>query len=293
MGGSQSVINNITISPNITRNALRQDPGNHIPFKVKVGAEEKSLLLHYSNEECDYTNAITRIQFSFSERMAEGLEAAGFTKIEVNWNPSKDGSPIYMWYLQGKTPYDIPIVDLNFSCDAADDALLLQPLWERCSIDVDRDVGGNWFHLWMKRALRPFICDVTTSDNSASDAELFRQGYTRIDETTNRGAGGADVFIFYRQTPYPVALEEGLAIRDLQVSLNQEEEKTYKSQGYDRAPTNLNEGTAGPHVFLWYKKQITEPAASQSFKDQNQNLRFNQEPVPRNFNKLLGRNKRI
>ncbi|XP_015254740.1 PREDICTED: uncharacterized protein LOC107100679 [Cyprinodon variegatus] len=64
---------------------------------------------------------------------------------------------------------------------------------------------------------------------------------------------------------------------NLPVSVNQEEEKEYKSLRYDRVPTNLNEGTAGPDVFLWYKKEsskdpirmitlLVDPAAPRMFK---------------------------
>ncbi|MEQ2166284.1 hypothetical protein GOODEAATRI_026374 [Goodea atripinnis] len=215
-------------------------------YSASTGSKGNTIYLWYKTSEC---SAITRIQFSFTDKMKEGLVAEGYHKVDKNLNPGNHGSPIYLWFYKGSSQYDVPIVDLRLSSDAAEDARYVQPLWERLPCDLNRRAAGKWIYLWVKRETQTYICDIDATSDSALDANLFNQGYIRMDEDTNRGACGAYVFLWYRQTT-----DSQNAIKDLQVSITKEDKESYMNQNYDQVQTNLNEGTKGTPVYVWYKK---------------------------------------
>ena len=88
----------------------------------------------------------------------------------------------------------------------------------------------------------------------------YKKGYIRVDEDTNRDAGGTYVFIWYRQTTDPKR-----ALTDLNISTNDLEYQSLQQQGYTSVSVNLNEGTGGNQVYLWYKKDgVTKPIQAMS-----------------------------
>nr|XP_015815891.2 uncharacterized protein si:dkey-30j10.5 isoform X2 [Nothobranchius furzeri] len=210
---------------------------------------------------------ITDIDVSLNKDEETHLRKHGFLQIHTDLNSGADGAPIFLWYETSDCPaitriqfsfnhemssteYDIPIVELDFSAEAADDARKFQPLWERLACDLNRTAGGKWIYMWVKRQTQVYICDVTATAGFEEDANLFRQGYVRVDEDTNRGAGGPFIFLWYRQTT-----NIQRAIKDLQISIDAESVESYENQYYEKVPTNLNQGTGGGvPVFLWFKK---------------------------------------
>uniref|UniRef100_A0A1A8ITF5 Si:dkey-30j10.5 n=1 Tax=Nothobranchius kuhntae TaxID=321403 RepID=A0A1A8ITF5_NOTKU len=226
---------------------LRKHGFLQIHTDLNSGADGAPIFLWYKTSDCP---AITRIQFSFNHEMSKGLTTEGYHKIDKNLNNGNKGGPIYLWFFKGSTEYDIPIVELDFSAEAADDARKFQPLWERLACDLNRTAGGKWIYMWVKRQTQVYICDVTATTGFEADANLFRQGYVRVDEDTNRGAGGPFIFLWYRQTT-----NIQRAIKDLQISIDAESVESYENQYYEKVPTNLNQGTGGGvPVFLWFKK---------------------------------------
>ncbi|XP_015253347.1 PREDICTED: uncharacterized protein LOC107099648 [Cyprinodon variegatus] len=219
-----------------------------IPVNLNPGNKANGTFLWYNTiENQPNTQPITRIQFSFTEGMEKGLKAQKYQKVDQDLTDGTGERPIYLWFFRGTTRYDAPIVQLFISTDAASDAEMVQPLWERSACNLNR-AGGKWFHLWMKRSAQAYVCDVTATNNSAADADLFRKGYIRIDENLNKGAGGEEVFIWYRQTT-----DDDDLIRDLQISTNPDEVKSLQGQYYQQVSTNLSK--RGANVFLWYKKE--------------------------------------
>ncbi|KAI3364079.1 hypothetical protein L3Q82_010908 [Scortum barcoo] len=129
---------------------------------------------------------------------------------------------------------------------------------------TDRGIGGGWTD-WSKVkfdnnfvafyvAHCPYICDVSATDSYGSYTDYFQDGYIRMDEDTNRDAGGSFVFIWYRQTT-----DSKRALTDLQISTNDREYQSLQQQHYHSVSVNLNEGTRGNKVYLWYKKQRCNP----------------------------------
>ncbi|XP_026199619.1 uncharacterized protein si:dkey-30j10.5 [Anabas testudineus] len=194
-------------------------------------------------------NPITRIQFSFTDDMNQGLSNAGFTKIDKNLNTGTRGDQIYLWFNKVTSHHDVPIVDLRVTTEAAAEAPLFGADWERLASDLNWKAGGKWIHLWVKREKKTYICDITANNGFEKDAENFQKGYIRVDEDTNTDAGGEPTFIWYRQTT-----DSTQGLTDLQVSINDEEYRSFQEQQYELVDVDLNKNTGGDRVYLWYKK---------------------------------------
>ncbi|GLD59563.1 uncharacterized protein AKAME5_001155400 [Lates japonicus] len=185
--------------------------------------------------------------------MAAGLINAGYTKIPKDLNAGAKGDYIYLWYFRGNTEYDTPIVDIDVTTDAESEADKFSVGWERLACDLNRKANGNWIHTWVKRQSQTYVCDVTATDSYGADTDWFQRGYIRLDEDTNRDAEGAFVFIWYRQTT-----DSQRALSALQISTNDSERQALQQQNYQPVSINLNEGTGGNHVYLWYKREKLE-----------------------------------
>lgn len=194
--------------------------------------------------------AVTGIQITFMDQMSEGLIKAGYHKIDKDLNAGAGGDFIYLWYCKDSQQYNIPIVDLDVTVDAADEAEKFKNGWESPACDLNRNTKqkGNWIYLWLKREKTTYICDITASAGFEG-SDLLNDGYIRLDEDTNRGGGGAYVFVWYRLTT-----DTKKAIRELQVSTSDADYQAFQIQGYTPVNQDLNQGTGGNPVFLWYKK---------------------------------------
>ncbi|XP_041834091.1 uncharacterized protein LOC121635097 [Melanotaenia boesemani] len=223
---------------------LREHHFKKLSIDLNKGAGGKEIHLWYKEENC---SPITRIQFSFNTEMSEGLNSAGYRKVDKNLNAGTGGDEIYLWYYKGSSVYDIPIVKVDVSTD--DEAQKFKFGWERMTCDLNRNTGGHWIYLWLQREKQVYVCDITATDSSAGDQEYFENGYIRVDENTNRGAGEASIFIWYRLTTDPKG-----GLTDLQISTNDKEYENLQNGNYQPVNQDLNEGTQGNDVFLWYNK---------------------------------------
>lgn len=240
-------ISQLAVSINsVEEQSLRNRGFMQVNVNLNKGAGGKDIYLWYKKG----SSAITRLQLTFNDDMITGLRNAGYTQISKDLNAGAGGNEIYLWYFQGSGEYDIPIVDITATVDLENEAAKFQYGWQRLACDVARNVGFNWIHIWVRREEQPYICDVTATDSHGADADLFKQGYIRMDETTNRGAIGSPVFIWFRQTTNP-----DKAIIDLKVSITKDESHSYQQQYYKAVSVNLNEGSNRAPVSLWYKKE--------------------------------------
>lgn len=196
---------------------------------------------------------ITRIQFSFNYEMTKGLTEEGYLKIDKDLNAGTDGNHIYLWFYRGSSEYDINIVDLHITTNAKGEVQMFRDGWERQAFDLNRKAKGNATHLWVKREKQTYICDITATDCFETDTNNFHDGYIRVDKETNRGAGGRQVFIWYRQTA-----DAKTVLKDLQISMNDDDYQNYQSQQYQLVNVNLSEGTGGTPAYLWYKKNYPD-----------------------------------
>ncbi|XP_035760339.1 uncharacterized protein LOC118453656 [Neolamprologus brichardi] len=194
---------------------------------------------------------ISTIQFSFSQEMTRGLLEARYTKIDKNLNEGAGGDKIYLWY--SKSDRNVPIVDIDATEDAKTEAQKFKD-WERLACDLNRTAGGNLIYLFVKREKPTYISGIKATIDRSGDGDNFNNGYIRVDENTNRGAKvegspAPTIFLWYRLSTYPKD-----AFRDLKVSTNQSEYEKYKKEGYLLVNQDLNEGTRGNNVYLWYMK---------------------------------------
>ncbi|KAK9531093.1 hypothetical protein VZT92_010542 [Zoarces viviparus] len=194
---------------------------------LNKGAGGKSSFLWYKTGS--RSAAITKIQLTFNAQMSVGLIKAGYTKIPRPICHVPGADPIYIWFFQGSTEYDIPIVDLCITDNPANEALLFREGWERVSCDLNRKAGGDWVYFWVKRELQTYICDVAITDSPTSDEKYLRDGYIRLDEDAHMG--------------------------DLKVSITESEFQALQQQNYQPVNVNLNEGAGGIPMYLWYKKE--------------------------------------
>ncbi|KAI3363627.1 hypothetical protein L3Q82_001254 [Scortum barcoo] len=246
-------ITSLDVSLDEAEEQLLQSKGfSKIDADLNKGAGGKNIYLWYKKESC--SAPITRLQVTFNNDMAVGLINAGYTKIDKNLNAGAGGDYIYLWYFSGSGVYDTPIVDIDVTTSAENEAQKFRHGWERVTCDLNRKVGGNWIHVWVKRESQTYICDVSATDSYGSDTDYFQDGYIRMDEDTNRGAGGSFVFIWYRQTT-----DSKRALTNVQISTNDREYQSLQQQHYHSVSVNLNEGTRGNKVYLWYKKQACNP----------------------------------
>lgn len=191
---------------------------------------------------------IAKIQLTFNDEMARGLDRVGYTKIDKDLSAGAGGDYIYLWYYRGSGEFNTPIVDIYVTTVAESEVCMLRNGWERLTCDLNRNSKGNWIHVWVKRERQTYICDVAATDSFSSDEQMLRAGYIRMDEDTSRGGKGSFVFIWYRQTTDPRR-----ALTDLQVSTNGSERQVLTQRNYQKVNVNLNEGTDGSAVYLWYK----------------------------------------
>ncbi|XP_059425890.1 uncharacterized protein LOC132160163 [Carassius carassius] len=217
------------------------------------GGTGKNRVFLWYKKECGM-NPVTRIQFSFNDSMKSGLDDAAYELVDKNLNVGTRGDPIYLWYYYGSGESDIPIVDVKVSKDAEEEPAFLHDGWERLGCDLNRNAGGNFIYLWVKREKPSYICEITATVDSTSDKSLFEQGFTRVDEDTNRGATGATtVFLWYRRLP-----DMSRTLTALNVSTSSHDETLTAKEGFDKLDVNLNQGTSGKKVLAWYTNKGCE-----------------------------------
>ncbi|XP_031151322.1 uncharacterized protein LOC116046982 [Sander lucioperca] len=221
-----------------------------INVNLNQGAGGNAIYLWYKNG----SPAITKLQVTYNHDMAAGFQKAGYTQISNDLNVTGVGDPTYLWYFKGSGDYDTPIVDIDVTTDPEKEAVKFSTGWETLACDLNNNAGGNWVYVWVKREKQTYICAVSATNTFSSNDDYLTAGYIRLDEDTNTGAVGCYVFIWYQQTTDPKR-----ALTDLKISTNDKEYQPLKQQDYTRVVVNLNKGTGGNKVYLWYKKGGVKP----------------------------------
>ncbi|XP_048044515.1 uncharacterized protein LOC125267180 [Megalobrama amblycephala] len=220
-----------------------------INVNLNEAAGGNEVLLWYKKESGK--RPVTRIEFSFNEQMKSGLADAGYEQVEKDLNAGvSNADHIFLWYLYGSTEYDMPIVDLKVTKAAKEEPPLIKDGWERLGCDLNRNASKTIIYLWVKREKTSYIQEIAGTVDFSSDSQMFEEGYTRVCEDTNRNAKGKNlVFLWYRRTTH-----KSKALTDLNVSTSHEDESKLQNEGYKKLSVDLNEGTNGKAVYLWYRK---------------------------------------
>lgn len=217
--------------------------------------------------------SITRIQVSYEPpsfvlkkagytRVSEGddwitaLTKAGYTQVSTKL--IYDAS-LFLWYFQGKTDYDTPILELDVTINDDEEVEKLTLGWERAGCNVSSVYGKSVF-LWLKREKPTYVCDVTATDFTDStnyQTDLLQKGYIRIDQSTNsvyfwNCPVGIESFNFLW---YRLCTDADNTLCDLKISTNRNQYMQYHLQGYTSPRRNLNEGSGDESVYLWWKKE--------------------------------------
>lgn len=243
-------ISNIAVSTNSTEEELLNKAG-FTKIDEILNRDKQGNLAYIWYRKRYGAAPITRVQISFNNDMSVGLSSAGYMKIYQNPIP---GSCVFLWYFRGTTLFDTPVVELDVTNNTADEVKKVKDGWERVGYNLS-GCDGDWVYLWVKRAQQTYICDVIATNSYDSDADLFRAGYIRIDETTNSIRGYQSTsFLWYRLTT-----DAESPITDLQVSIDPLQYHQFHHAGYTHTSANLNNKTGGNAVTLWYKKEKGQP----------------------------------
>ncbi|XP_048044930.1 uncharacterized protein LOC125267394 [Megalobrama amblycephala] len=220
-----------------------------INVDLNEGAGGNQIFLWYKKESGK--RPVTRIEFSFTDKMKSGLADAGYEVINRDLNAGACGDHIFLWYFYGSTEYDMPIVDLKVTKAAKEEPPLIKGGWERLGCDLNRNASRTIIYLWVKREKTSYIQEIAGTVDFSSDKQMFDEGYTRVCEDTNRNANGKNfVFLWYRRTT-----DKSKALTDLNVSTSHQDESKLQIEGYEKLSVDLNEGTSGKAVYLWYRKE--------------------------------------
>ncbi|XP_072242970.1 uncharacterized protein [Leuresthes tenuis] len=225
---------------------LLKDGFTQNPVNLNKGTEGYKMYIWYKRGS---GAAITKIQVSYNDDMSKSLMTNRYMKVDGDLNAGTGGDSIYLWYAGGSSEYDIPIVDLFVSTEREVECQLFQFGWERLSCNLNRKAGGSRLYLWVRKEKPAYICDITATADFQGDDLLIKQGYIRVDESTNRAAGGKRVFLWYRQHP-----DSQKALTDLQITTTSCEMEKWQRKHYERVDQDLNAGTTGPPVYLFYSK---------------------------------------
>lgn len=219
---------------------LQMEGFTRIDVNLNKESTGSPIYIWYMNGS-DKAAAITRIQFSFNNEMANGLIVTGFQKVDKNLK--RNGNTLYLWYYRGSSHFDVPIVELRVyplsKCEDESSAYWY-PLFGHPNSQDDKD----WILLWVKKEKLMYLCDVTATNTVEPANYLFQQGYTRIDAASNTGAGGISIFIWFRLS---TESEEGITeISDFDVP------------NYIKVNQDLVEGTGERPSYVWYTRDPTK-----------------------------------
>lgn len=218
-----------------------------VPGNLNKGNGGNAICLWYKRGK---DRGITRIEFSFNNKMSENLNSAGYHKIEKNLNTGAGGEETYLWYYKqdesSSTSHYDRIMALHVTTQADDEPELYRLGWERVGYDLNQKPEEPSVHLWVRRSKATYIYDIKVCVNFDEDLENLKSGYIRVAETTNRNSSEEKAFIWYRETDDP-----NIAIRDLLVSSDDPDDPT---QSYKKLDRELSTDIAGKKTFLWYRK---------------------------------------
>uniref|UniRef100_A0A096MCN3 Si:dkey-30j10.5 n=1 Tax=Poecilia formosa TaxID=48698 RepID=A0A096MCN3_POEFO len=205
-----------------------------VPLSTTQGGD--SVFLWYKE---DANPGITRIQFSYTSDMENNLQASGYQKVDKNLNTSGSGDPVYLWFLNGRGQRQVPIQEIDVSI--ADIPGKIRDGWERQGFNLNRKNGGEHAFLWMKREKITYIHQVLITDSYDYDVTLFKAGYIRVDESTNRSADGKPVFLWYLPSTKAEKPIQGLVLM-----YDEKRKSEYQSAGVKVLNENLNSGNGSP-----------------------------------------------
>jgi Ca2+-binding EF-hand superfamily protein len=175
-----------------------------------------------------------------------------------------------------------PIIDIALSFNTKDEMKYQKLKYERLCVDLNHGTYGKEIHLWYLREeqkstsknglfnnistssaylrkrpelIHPIVeVRIDTKDNSSA---LYADGFKCIDGSTNSGwfNWGTNMYLWIRRD----TTKNENPIDDVYLTTGNAKDTKSKiydipSRGYRRLQANLNHGTSGSDVFLWYHK---------------------------------------
>ncbi|KAK1881301.1 Chromatin assembly factor 1 subunit FAS2 [Dissostichus eleginoides] len=91
-----------------------------------------------------------------------------------------------------------------------------------------------------------YVSELDVSLTAAEERDLKQRGFNIIDGNLNKGAGGYDIRLWYKNGPS--------AITKVQVSFNYEMSVGLTKAGYTKIEKDLNAGAGGSYLYIWFLK---------------------------------------
>ena len=90
-----------------------------------------------------------------------------------------------------------------------------------------------------------YITDLNVSIDDSDEQSLLSEGYLKIDVNLNKGAGGKNIYLWYK-------LGSQNPITRVQATFNDDMAGGFTSAGYTKIRKDLNAGAKGDAIYLWY-----------------------------------------
>jgi Ca2+-binding EF-hand superfamily protein len=156
------------------------------------------------------------------------------------------------------------IVDIKVSCSKAEEASFEELGYKQLEEDVNEGVFGKPVHIWFRRhkhggagkRLKPLV-DIVLDPKNINSA-LVVDGYQCIHKNLSAGNSLAKTGYLWVRRATSEEEEARDAIIDVAITSGKAKDRTDKihnppSRGYVQVPGNLNKGTTGKDIYLWYR----------------------------------------
>ncbi|XP_051806562.1 uncharacterized protein LOC127534707 isoform X1 [Acanthochromis polyacanthus] len=99
-----------------------------------------------------------------------------------------------------------------------------------------------------------YITDLQVSLNETEESQLRAQGFIKSDVDLNKGAGGKNIYLWYKRG-------DSGAITRIEFSFNDDISEALNKAGYQKIPKNLSTRAGENPVYLWFFKGSSEDHA--------------------------------
>ncbi|XP_028461660.1 uncharacterized protein LOC114573588 [Perca flavescens] len=89
-----------------------------------------------------------------------------------------------------------------------------------------------------------YISELNVSLNVSEEQFLQSQGFKKISVDLNKGAGGNDIFLWYKKGSVPITRVQFTFNDNMSVGLS--------NAGYTKVHKDLNANAGGDYIYLWY-----------------------------------------
>eukprot|EP00064_Thunnus_orientalis_P020604 superscaffoldBa00005753_g20745 len=197
-------------------------------------------------------NYITHLDVSLNVTEEEYLQSQDYKIIYGDLNKGALGKYIYIWFKKEDGAPPITRIQVTFNDDMA--VGLTAAGYTKIDKDLNAGAAGDHIYLWYFRGGTEYdipIVDIYVTKDAKDEGRKLKSGWERLACDLNRGNTGNWIYAW--------TTDSRRALSDLKISTNDSEHWELQEQNYNKVDVNLNEGTIGDEVYLWYKQEESKP----------------------------------